>query len=223
MPRIGAESLVARAPLKKLYNEACAQLRPPLDLKLADFRNLVATIADCFLAHRAAAAKVQARPATKAKGFKRERFLLRHQVFRLPSGGWRKATTTLGDVQTLLSEAGLVVPSDRVRTLLELFLGEIAPRQNVPYVAVERMLLCALSAGTLQRLVDFREGVSVDSTRGADAAEQMQGLALATEAADQQEESEADDDDDGEGFEREAWSMDGDVLQGKWLGGLIRL
>lgn len=42
LPQLGARALLSpMPPLKKLFNEACAELRPPLVLTLSDFRDLV--------------------------------------------------------------------------------------------------------------------------------------------------------------------------------------
>eukprot|EP00965_Chrysotila_dentata_P250641 6209570-Pleurochrysis_carterae.AAC.2 len=140
--------------LKRLYNEACAELRPALALKLQDFRKLLAAIADRHLVHRATLAAARVPTLGPITCFKVERGALRRQIFPTFSSQTPEHIS-ISEVLRALRDAGIDMSEDRIRALLSLLSPTALDSQSrvVPYLLAERLLLNMLTEEAFRQLL----------------------------------------------------------------------
>ena len=173
--------LPARMPLLRvLFTEACAETRAPRALKLRDFEILLGATADRFLARResSAASAVSAATRRTAKTFRGDQLAFRHGVFSFPASArsTRRARVPMAKVQAAFGDAGLPTSAGGISSMLSaLGTPTDGTETDLPYAAVERLMLCALPAESVHELLVARGAlVPTPRKRAAESHEAAQ-------------------------------------------------
>lgn len=179
--------LPARMPLLRvLFTEACAETRAPRALKLRDFEILLGATADRFLARResSAASAVSAATRRTAKTFRGDQLAFRHGVFALPASArsTRRARVPMAKVQAAFGDAGLPTSAGGISSMLSaLGTPTDGTETDLPYAAVERLMLCALPAESVHELLVARGAlVPTPRKRAAESQEEAAQHVIST-------------------------------------------
>jgi len=143
--------------------------RNPAHMRLRDFVDTLVLTAEATLAHDAAGSAL-----AKGKVKLDEQRALRQHLGLPKNASASRARLRSQDVQQLLADAGVEINPSRLTRLVALVGGPYPdvpalvrnPKQPVPYLEAERLLLSALSEGSLHRMLSAPNADGVASSRG---------------------------------------------------------